>query len=168
MSLHEKLKEHLVLRGMGQVCYKLNCTTHLSSATPSKVWQKKNLSLVGIKGNGPPLLSPNWLSEILLDWQSMKPVCETNISTEVAMNGHLLVPYLHHYGCCLKSTARHYSGQFLTEWMFKDRSGGGMLINCYLGERERSGDNIAKINWRIALLPFTVIVTNALPNTGSL
>ena len=40
VSLHEKLKEHLVLKlwwWTGQVCYKLNCTTHLSSATPSKV-----------------------------------------------------------------------------------------------------------------------------------
>ena len=40
VSLHEKLKEHLVLKLLwwtGQVCYKLNCTTHLSSATPSKV-----------------------------------------------------------------------------------------------------------------------------------
>ena len=35
-----KLKEHLVLKlwwWTGQVCYKLNCTTDLSSATPSKV-----------------------------------------------------------------------------------------------------------------------------------
>ena len=40
VSLHEKLKEHLVLKlwwWTGQVCYKLNCTTDLSSATPSKV-----------------------------------------------------------------------------------------------------------------------------------
>ena len=40
VSLHEKLKEHLVPKlwwWTGQVCYKLNCTTHLSSATPSKV-----------------------------------------------------------------------------------------------------------------------------------
>ena len=40
VSLHEKLKEHLVLKlwwWTGQVCFKLNCTTHLSSATPSKV-----------------------------------------------------------------------------------------------------------------------------------
>ena len=40
VSLHEKLKEHLVLKlwwWTGQVCYKLNRTTHLSSATPSKV-----------------------------------------------------------------------------------------------------------------------------------
>ena len=40
VSLHEKLKEHLVLKlwwWTGQVCYKLNCTTDLWSATPSKV-----------------------------------------------------------------------------------------------------------------------------------
>ena len=47
VSLHEKLKEHLVLKlwwWTGQVCYKLNCTTHLSSATPSKVtWIQRPL-----------------------------------------------------------------------------------------------------------------------------
>ena len=35
VSLHETLKEHLVPKlwwWTGQVCYKLNCTTHLSSA----------------------------------------------------------------------------------------------------------------------------------------
>ena len=40
VSLHEKLKEHLVPKlwwWTGQVCYKLNCTTYLSNATPSKV-----------------------------------------------------------------------------------------------------------------------------------
>ena len=48
VSLYQKLKEHHVLKlwwWMGQVCYKLNCTTHLSSATPSKLtwiqWQKR-------------------------------------------------------------------------------------------------------------------------------